>query len=162
MERSAHRRGHRGIAGGAAVKLLQLMIFVIVVAVALQQLWPRLEPLLGGLTGAQAGCLDQSRRLTDDFASKMNRFYSRQSDPDAWSLLRDRLRLRIEKAKEACSCELTSCRRGQQALHQLEQLINQLNLAVIDRGPLPQNPEGVIARIDQLIAEGRELARQGN
>jgi hypothetical protein len=105
-------------------------------------------------------CVQVASRASEALGAEIPRFARPPVDLDAWGQARIRVEDRVYEAERQCGCGLESCRQASQALSELRSLISQLDSGF--RGSdMPPNPARQQGRVDELLNEARNLARQG-
>lgn len=148
------------------VRLLRFAVVLLVIYVVWDQARPWFQSQLGSpdpgaVAEGPARCTALGDRANDTFGERVGRVSGIGDDVAAWEQFMGDVKAQIADAQRGCRCAKTSCEKVQQAMTELEDLVDQLDMRF--RGePTRGNPVQRQIGVNELLNEARALARQGS
>jgi hypothetical protein len=150
----------------------KIVVFVIAAGVAWRWGGPLYRKYVGGgekgtATPGKSGggdgirCADLADRASSTWGGGVGRFVNPPYDQGAWDRFKGDVDGRISEARSACGCSADSCRKGSDALSELESIVSQVDSAVRNGGSISSDVVRQQEKVDGLINEAREMARGG-
>ena len=164
--------------GSNLAGIVKVLVLVVLVYVGVTEGWPWLRDRLdrqGGAadttetteegveTGGGAGsrCVDLAAEASTALGDQLHRFRQPPYDLDAWVSAAAATRERIAAADAACACSLESCATAAAALGELHGLLDAVDSVIRGEPTAFRNPARQQERIDDLLGQARDLARDG-
>jgi hypothetical protein len=141
-------------------------VVVIVVVVAAWKYgipWAK-QKLQGGAISAVStdnSCVAAARRASEAWGSGLHSFVNPPYDLGAWSSFRDGVEKKIATANFQCRASSQSCDTARNAMSDLRNLIAELDGAITNGSPVPDDAVQRQEVIDTKIEAAADLARQG-
>lgn len=153
--------------------IVKLLVVAVLLWFAVTEGWPWLKRELDRMghrspaaeveEGAGEGteCVIAAGRASEALGETLRRFRTPPYDLGAWENATTALEDRIWTAESACGCALDSCGRASEALAELRDLVHSVDGVVRGDATAFRNPARQQERIDELLDQARDLARQG-
>ena len=147
------------------VKFLRLVFIALLALVLYREGLPWLQQKLGGVGSdhetAGMRCIFLADRANDTFGERVSRVSGPGGDDGAWETFKAAVDSGIDRAVDGCQCPEPSCGRATQAMHELSNVIDQLDVRRRDGTPTTRNLMEQQKHVHDLLNQARSLARQG-
>ena len=150
-------------------RIIQWLVFLVVLYLAYVFAWPWLREQLGtagGPLATTAGeptpegrCVALASRANDAFGDGIGGFASPPFDTAAWMGFAGRVQGAIREARGACGCAHEACQKASQALSELDALVYRFDGVVRGSTDSFFNPAVAQERIQDLLGEARNSIR---
>lgn len=158
--------------GGGVARIVKFLVVLVILYFAYTAGWPWLQEQLGRVSKSTAGtgggggeggrCVEMAAAASASFGGEIPRFSRPPVDLDAWGAVVSSTQRQIADAQTECACALDSCRKASDALSELSGMVYEFDSGFRGAGGMPINAARQQERIDELLAEARDLARQGS
>jgi len=147
------------------LKIVRLAVIALVLYVIVNETSPWVMSQLGSrsLQSADTGparCVHLGDEANNRFGERVGRVSGPGADPGVWGDFLGDVRGRIGDAQARCTCTQASCRKALQAMTDLEDLLNELDVR-FRGGVMERNAVNRQIEINELLNEARALARDG-
>ena len=143
-------------------RVARLAVLAVLLFVAFSHGLPWVRDQLGMFTATEGPglCVSLADRANDTFSDGLGSA-SASGDSQVWGGFVGRVQVGTQRAKGACTCQESSCGRTLQALGELESLLDRLDVRARG-GTLGRIRPDAQQHVNQLLAEARDLVRQGS
>lgn len=165
---------------GGLAGIVKVLALVVIAYFAVTEGWPWLREKLKqwqgeGSGGAQAGgdgagagvgdgggrCVDLAAAASTALGEQIRRFRQPPYDLAAWSSAVGTVEERASRAETACTCPRESCQTAATALTELRDLLGGVDAVIRGDPSAFRNPARQQERIDELLDQARDAARDG-
>ena len=161
--------------GSLLAGLVKILLLAVLVYFGVTAGWPWLRNQLDRKSGAPAAmeddvetsggrgsrCVDLALAASTALGDQFRRFRQPPYDLDAWGSALAASEERIGTADTACGCSLKSCTTAAAALGDLRSLLASVDSVIRGDPSAFRNPAREQERIDDLLGQARDLARNG-
>jgi hypothetical protein len=146
-------------------RLLQWIVVIVLAVVAWKFGLPWAQEHMRGSVAAtsspESSCTATAQHASEIWGSGLHRFANPPYDMAAWSDFRSGVESEIAKAQTECSCAQQSCETARCAMSDLRSLVSELDTAIRNGSPPPENAVQRQEAIDTTIETAAALARGG-
>jgi hypothetical protein len=150
-----------------ASRLVKWIVILAIVFVAWKYGLPWIKrqtshtPTSAASATADDSCISVAERASQAWGSGIGRFVNPPYDIDAWATFSGNVKSNIASAESACNCSAESCIKTRDAMHDLRNLVNDLDSSIRGGGPPPSDAVQRQATIDEQLNTAHELVRAG-
>ena len=147
------------------IKIIRMAVVLMVLFVIYQEALPWLQNQLGGalpedVDTGPVRCVGLADSANDSFGERVGRVSGPGADPGVWASFNAEIQEKIEVAQSACRCSKPSCRIAGEAMTELADLLDQLDVR-FRGGSMERNPVSKQIGINDRLNDARKLAREG-
>jgi hypothetical protein len=146
-------------------RLVKWIVVIAVIVVAWKYGIPWAKHKMQGSTvtavAADNSCVAAAQRASEAWGSGLHSFVNPPYDLGAWAGFRDDVEKKIAAANMQCSASSQSCDAARSAMSDLRNLIAELDGAITNGSPVPEDAVQRQEVIDTKIEAAADLARQG-
>jgi hypothetical protein len=146
-------------------RLIKLVVIVALVVVVWKYGIPWAKKQLTGHTSSAASadnsCTAAAQGASNAWGSELHRFANPPYDIGAWSSFRGDVEKKIASAESECSGTSQSCEAARTAMRELRNLVGDLDTAIRNGSPPPDDAVQRQEAIDSKIEAAADLARSG-
>jgi hypothetical protein len=157
---------------GGLAGILKVLALVVIAYFAVTEGWPWLREELKQGRGAGGGgeqsfggdggrCVDLAAEASAALGEQIHRFRQPPYDLAAWGSAVAAVEERASRAETVCTCPLESCQTAAAALTELRDLLGAVDSVIRGDPTAFRNPARQQERIDDLLAQARDAARDG-
>ena len=148
------------------VKIVRMAVVLMVLVVAYNEVLPWLQEGLGSTLPQEADtgparCVGLADQANDSFGERVGRVSGPGADPGAWASFKAEIQDKISAAQRECRCPKPSCGIASNAMIELEDLLDQLDIR-FRGGSMDRNPVQKQIGISERLNEARKLVREGS
>jgi len=148
-----------------ANRLIKLVVIVVIVFAAWKYGIPWAKKQMNGHAGSAASadnsCVAAAQRASEAWGSGLHRFVNPPYDLAAWSSFHDDVEGKISAAESECSGQAQSSAAVRTAMSDLRNLVRDLDTAIRNGSPPPDDAVQRQEAIDTKIEAAAELVRSG-
>jgi hypothetical protein len=148
-----------------ANRLIKWVVIIALAAVAWKYAIPWAKQQMSGhassATSTDNSCTAAAQRASEAWGSGLHRFANPPYDIGAWSSFRGDVEGKIASAESECRGSSQSCEAARTAMRDLRNLVGDLDTAIRNGSPPPDDAVQRQEAIDTKIEAAAELARSG-
>lgn len=148
-----------------ANRLIKWIVIIVLALVAWKYGIPWAKQQLKGhtssVTSSDNSCVTAAQRASNAWGSELHRFANPPYDIAAWSSFRGDVEKNISSAESECSGPSQSCEEARTAMSELRNLVGELDTAIRNGSPPPDDAVQRQEAIDSKIEAAAELTRSG-
>lgn len=146
-------------------RLVKWILVIVVAAVAWKYAIPWAKKQIKGsavsAVSTDNSCVAAAQRATEAWGGGLHSFVNPPYDLGAWSSFRDDVEKKIAIAQSECRASSQSCDQARNAMGDLKNLVAELDAAITNGSPVPDDAVQRQEAIDTKIEVAAELARSG-
>lgn len=146
-------------------RLLKWVVIIVLAAVAWTYAipWAKRQIRTSSTTAvpAENSCVAEAQRASEAWGSGLHSFVNPPYDLGAWSSFRGDVEKKIAAAESECRASSQSCDAARGAMSDLKNLIAELDAAITNGSPVPDDAVQRQEAIDTKIEAAADLARSG-
>jgi hypothetical protein len=150
-------------------RLIKFVVVIAVVVIVWKVVLPKLnEPPSDASSSSKSSrsapdnnCVKRAEGASETWGRGLRQFANPPYDTSAWSGFRSEVDGKIDSALSDCSCSDESCQKATAAMRDLRGMIAEMDSAIRNGSPPPDDAVQRQERIDNQINEAGDLARAG-